>query len=74
MRRLDIRLKVDHSFQELKQMFAKSGLDVSPNNDKFNALDTNKNGKLEESEIEFDKLDTNKNGKIDESEVIGKRI
>ena len=55
-------------------MFAKSGLDVSPNNDKFNALDTNKNGKLEESEIEFDKLDTNKNGKIDESEVIGKRI
>ena len=37
--------------QELNTMFAKSGLDRSPNIDKFNALDTNKNGKLEESEI-----------------------
>ena len=70
------KMKSDGGFSqpELKRMFSKSGLDASPNIAQFNDLDTNKNGKLEDSEIEFDNLDTNKNGKIDESEVIGKRI
>ena len=47
------KMKSDGGFSqpELNTMFAKSGLDRSPNIDKFNALDTNKNGKLEESEI-----------------------
>ena len=37
--------------QELKTMFAKAGLDISPNVDKFNELDANKNGKIEQSEV-----------------------
>ena len=44
------------SISELKKMYAQSGLDVSPNIDTFNMLDTNKNGILEESEIDINKM------------------
>ena len=37
--------------QELKTMFAQGGLDISPNVDKFNELDTDKDGKIEQSEV-----------------------
>ena len=41
--------------EELKTMFAKAGLKPSASSDaKFTELDTNKNGKLEESEVKSD--------------------
>ena len=47
------KMKSDGGFSqpELKRMFSKSGLDASPNIAQFNELDTNKNGKLEKSEV-----------------------
>ena len=50
------KMKSDGGFdqQDLKTIFAQSGLDISPSVDKFNELDTNKNGKIEESEVNSD--------------------
>ena len=47
------KMKSDGGFSqpELKKMFAKSGLDASPNIAQFNELDKNKNGKLEKAEV-----------------------
>ena len=50
------KMKSDGGFdqEELKKIFAQSGLGILPNVDKFNELDTNKNGKIEESEVNSD--------------------
>ena len=50
------KMKSDGSLnqQDLKTMFAQGGLDMAPNVDKFNELDTNKDGKIEESEVKSD--------------------
>ena len=37
--------------KDLKAMFAEAGMAVSPSVEKFNELDTNKNGKIEQSEV-----------------------
>ena len=53
---LQSKMKSEGGFKlpELKTMFVQSGLNLSPNIVKFNELDTNKNGILEESEVNSD--------------------
>jgi hypothetical protein len=56
--------------EALNSMFQKRGLEP-PIAEKFDQVDTNKNGKIEESEIPdaLGVLDTNKNGQIEQSEL-----
>lgn len=37
--------------EELKSMISQSGMKLSPSVEKFNELDANNNGKIEESEV-----------------------
>ena len=68
---LQSKMKSEGGFKlpELKTMFVQSGLNLSPNIVKFNELDTNKNGILEESEVNSDyKVDGEDYDNYDESD------